>query len=237
MNAEKTAPVRLTPRRMLLLAIALLLIVGLGWLLRDFVRDSILLPLINLMWVIWVLIQSIPQFVFWGLFLLLALVVAARSLIASQPVAAVGGGMWTPRRSNLSRYRFWQRGLESMHGNSFSRERIVRELQLLTLQVLAEHDRVPLDEMRSRLLNGQLDLSGEEPAIRSLLEASQARGLFAEPSDRPRGLLAWLASLFGRAPKSELVHQIDVPAIVAWLEKETGKLTPERGDALGTEYR
>jgi hypothetical protein len=237
MNAEKAAPVRLTPRRMVLLAIVLVLVIGLGWLLRDFVRDSILLPLISLGWIIWILMESIPQLVFWGLFLLIALIVAARSLLASQPVAAAAGGMWSPRRSTLSRYRFWQRGLESMANNTFSRERILRELQILTLQVLAEHDRIPLEEMRSRLLNGQLDLSGEEPAIRSLLETPQSRSLFAEPTARPRGLFAWLARLFGRAPNLEFERQIDVPAIVAWLEKETGRIEPERGDALGTEYR
>ena len=218
---------RLTPRRALLLVLLLALVVGVAWALRDFVRDSIVQPLVVFVWAIWILLQSVPQFVYWGLFLLAALIVAGRSLMARRAQASRFERPPTPRHATLTRLRYWQRGLESMNGNTFSRERIMHDLQYLVLQVLAEHDRIGLDEMRARLLNGELDLSREQPAIQALLDPSQRRSLLMDPVAQPRGLRAWLARLLGRAPKPAQEPTVDVPAIVTWLEKETGKVTTQ----------
>ena len=217
---------RLTRRRGLLFLIALVIVVGLGWLLRDFVRDNIVGPLALFGWAVWIFLQSVPQFVYWGLFLLVALFAAGRSLMAGRAIEADVSRLRAPRRQAISRFHYWQRMLESMGGNTFSRERVLHDLQWLVLQVLAEHDRVDLNEMRARLLRGELDLSREHPAIQALLDPTQRRSLLLETSAQPRGLRAWLSRLFGRAPLPAR-DQVDVPAIVAWLERETGKIEPQ----------
>jgi hypothetical protein len=237
MNAAEPKRAGLSPRRLALLLAALVLVGGAGLLLQDFVRSSILGPLIDLGWLIWVIFQALPQIIFWAVFILVALVLAGRSLFSQAKINIDRARPWAPHRAALTRFRYWQRGLESMGGNTFSRERIVRELQHLVLDVLAEHDRIEPEEMRRRLINGELDVSNEIPAIQALLDSSKRGGLFEVTERKKTSLWDWILEIFHSPSAKAPTDPIDVPEVVAWLEKETGKLEPERGDALGTEYR
>ena len=80
----------LTQRRLILIVAVVILVLVVAVLLRDFVRQSILLPLIDLGWLVWVGLQTVPQMVFWALFLLAALMIALRSLRGGPADPATG---------------------------------------------------------------------------------------------------------------------------------------------------
>jgi len=209
----------LSRRRIILLAVLLVFVLGAGLLLRDFVRDNILLPVIDLGWLVWVEMMTVPQVVFWAVFLLLAVSVAARSLSggpARAPAVAAG-----PVRSvQPSRYYHWQVGLEAMPHSPFSRDRMERELQTLVLQMLAEQQRTDFESLRARQMRGELDLAGEGPAIQGLFALTVGRGGFPEQPPLLRRL--W-ARLLGRpSPRMSEFPPLDVEGVIRWLEVQTG---------------
>jgi hypothetical protein len=94
---------------------------------------------------------------------------------------------------------------------------VERELQNLVMQILAEQRRLAFEELREQLFLGTLDLSGEVQVIQDLF--TLAPHTLLPPA--PRGLAAWLARLFGRST-SHITPRVDIPGVVAWLEKQTG---------------
>ena len=210
--------IHLSRRRLILILLVTVFVLGLGLLLRDFVRQNIVNPVVDLGWLIWVQMLTVPQVVFWAVFMLLAISVAGRSL-STRPARSPtpGGGMTTAYTA--SRYHHWQVGLEAMPHSPFSRERIERELQALVLQVLAEQQRTDFEELRGRQMRGELDLTGEGPAIQGLFAGLGRKGYPEQLS-----LLARLwAHLLGR-PLSQMagLPPLDIDGIIAWLETQTG---------------
>jgi hypothetical protein len=93
-------------RLLLILLPALALAFGLAYVIRNSVRDAVILPLTYLLWFGSLLIRSTPQVLFWGLLLTLGLVIAARSLGAPRnPLQRIGELPFRlPRRERLG---FW----------------------------------------------------------------------------------------------------------------------------------
>lgn len=224
--------IHLSRRRLIVIVIVLVFVLGMGLLLRDFVRQNIVNPMVDLGWLIWVQMLTVPQVVFWAVFLLLAISVAGRSLSSrSGRVASSGGGRLTAYTS--SRYHHWQVGLEAMPHSPFSRERIERELQALVLQVLAEQQRTDFDGLRARQMRGELDLTGEGPAIQGLFVGVGRSGY---PELPPLFVRLW-ARLLGRPlPQMAGLPPLDVDGIITWLETQTGSgLKFIEDDHRGTE--
>jgi len=213
----------LTQRRLILIVAVVILVLVLAVLLRDFVRQSILLPLIDLGWLVWVGLQTVPQIAFWGFFVLVALIIALRSLRgAPVPMKTGYASRVVPLSTQYSRYHHWKVGMEALPGSPFARERIERELQGLVMQILADQARVDFEEIRVRQNHAELDLSAESQAIRDLFAIDHRKRFTFQPSGPP----AWLAWLLRRAPASAqpAAGSLDVPGIIQWLEEQTGQM-------------
>jgi hypothetical protein len=216
--------IHLSRRRILLIVIVMVIVLGLGLLLRDFVRQNIVNPMVDLGWLIWVQMQTVPQVVYWALFMLLAISVAGRSLTIRPGRISLPGGSQTTNYTS-SRYHHWQVGLEAVPHSPFSRERVERELQTLVLQVLAEQQRVDFEEVRTRQMRGELDLSAEGPAIQSLFVGM---GHMGYPELPPLIVRLW-ARLLGRPlPQMAGLPPLDIDGIIAWLETQTGSGNSEK---------
>jgi hypothetical protein len=90
--------------RLLLLGLVLIVAIPLALVLSGFARQVIVVPLLYVVWVGRLLVQSIPQFFLWAGFLLIVLILAARSLRA--------------QRSTTKRRRRAREGLEGTTGYS-----------------------------------------------------------------------------------------------------------------------
>ncbi len=215
-----------TRRRLLILLASLVLTALLALILRDFVRNYVVLPLLDLGWIAWIFMLSVPQAVYWGMLLLLVIYIAFRSLTAGASRTRTRFERSFQRYNSPSRYGYWQVGLKSISRSSYAHERIERELQSLVVQILAEQRRVAVEELRSQIFQNTLDLTGEVQVIQDLFKLSP-HTLLTPPR---RGLVAWLARLFGRA-EPYTTFGLDVPGVVAWLEEQTGSL-PEQTEPL-----
>jgi hypothetical protein len=204
-------------RSLLMLLASLMLTALLALILRDFVREYVILPLLNMGWVVWIWLLSVPQAIYWGIFLLLAFLIAVRSLSSGTVRIRNPLGRPIQRYNTPSRYGYWQTGLNSLANSSYAHERVERELQNLVMQILADQRRVSVEEMREQLFHGGLDVSAEAQVIQDLFKLEP----HAFRSSTPRGLVAWLARFFGRA-RPDTVSRLDIPGIVVWLEEQTG---------------
>jgi hypothetical protein len=206
-----------TRRRLLILLSTVVLTAFLALILRDFVRAYVVLPLLNMGWIAWIGLLSVPQAVFWGLFLLLALYIAVRSLSSGSNRNRARFERAFQRYNSPSRYGYWQIGLKSISRSSYAHERVERELQNLVLQILAEQRHVAVEELRNQQFLDALDLTAETQVIQDLFKLSPHAFVILEK----RGLAAWLARLFRRAEPPN-ASGLDIPGIVVWLEEQTG---------------
>jgi hypothetical protein len=224
-------PKPLTRRQLILMLIALLLMAGMAWLLRDFVRDIILQPLIGLGWVAWVGVLSLHQGLIWGVIVLVAMIVLLPAAFASParrrgaaqaagdegpdededpPLFAEPRGAPMGRYRSTSRFQYWKNGLDSLGRSPFARERVARDLQFLVTRILADQQRTSPEEIKARLAHGDLEL---EPAVAALFRVQRG---FAEIDNR-----RWWQKLLGRRPALASAD-LDVEALVRWLEEQTG---------------
>jgi hypothetical protein len=200
---------RLTPHRLLLALTILGFTIGLAWILRDFVRQTIVLPLADLAWTVWLGLISLHQAIWWGLLLMVGLVVTLRSLgsLGREPVRSARSSGHT---LSTSRYRFWRVGLDGQTYSPFTRERIRHELQGLVLQVLAGQNRAETEEVRARLVRGEIELPPE------------VAGLFTRTTPLPSvAQRSWDWRRWFRRPAA-LDPGLDIEKIISWLEAQTG---------------
>ena len=211
---DSSSSLRITPRRLLLALAILGFTIGLAWILRDFVRDTIVLPLADLLWTLWIGLMSLHQAIWWGLLLIAGLVVTLHSLgsLGREPVhfARPAG-----RTISTSRYRFWRAGLDAQIYSPFSRERIRHELQGLVLMVLVIQSRAETEEVKARLGRGEIELP---PAVAGLF--TNTISLLPEPERR------WNWRGWFRRPAVPS-SGIEFEEIIIWLEAQTSPSTQD----------
>ena len=158
----------------LLLVPSVLLVAALTLVLRDWVRDVILTPILFLLWLGGLLINSTPQWIFWGVFLVLALLILANSFGTekgpNQNVDRAEPGH--PRRE---RVLFWAKQIRWKARRDSSPLGNGEPLRKLVLEVIAFQERLSLTEVEQRLESGELDVP---PTIRTCLQPK----LTPEPS-------------------------------------------------------
>jgi hypothetical protein len=174
-------------KRLLLLALLLVPIALLTLLFRDVARTIVLLPVMYLAWVAGVLWRSIPQFLIWSLFVIVALRVAVGSLIVRRRKREEQG---RPQdTTHWGRARIWAKWVELSNQGDYFRRRLARYLANLTLDTLAEHEHLPAEQVQAELEAGRLDVP---PRIRAYVLAA-----LNEP---PPGRFAWFRQIIQGRP-------------------------------------
>ena len=150
----------------LLLTPSVLLVVALTLVLRDWVRDVILTPILFLLWLGGLLIRSTPQWIFWGVFLVLAVLILANSLgTGKRPDQNVDRA--EPGHPQRERVLFWAKQIRWRARRDFSPLGNGEPLKRLILEVIAFQERLSLTEVEQRLESGELDVP---PTIRMCLQ-------------------------------------------------------------------
>ena len=123
-DTETEQPKPKRGRRWLPLAAVLVMTVLLGLLVQDFVRQVIVLPAIYAGWLAWVVLSNVPHWIFWALFILVAVGSAFYSLEAPPRQAKHATTAPAPVRGPIS---VWRDRLETGDSET-GRRRLAREM-------------------------------------------------------------------------------------------------------------
>ncbi len=160
---------------LVLLLVAAVEIVALG--IRGLLGDTLISPLLYVIWGAVRIFESVPQGVVWLAFVLTMAVVAIASLWAESGDAIRRRMESGPR----GRVFDWLRLVTLAQRHDYSRWRLAQRLALLLAETIAERDRVELRVARQRLATSTIDAPPQVVAfLRAGLEGyRQRQGLFA----------------------------------------------------------
>ena len=151
----------LLPGSLLFLAAGLL-----TWALQEFIGEVIVSPLLYIFWFGYLIFETIPQVVIWGLFIFLALLMSGRSLFRG--LAPSRPARHRPTE-NKGRIESWQKLIEAAQRKTYYRWQLAQPLRELTLNILAHHQHQELEQIQQRLREERLELP---PEINNYLQAS-----------------------------------------------------------------
>ncbi len=141
-------------KRLLLAGLALLPVVVMALVIDDFVREVIVIPLLYLFWIARLLFKSIPQLVLWAGFIIVALIMAGKSLSKRKPLLK-------PRSMEVEQYgrvEDWARLIDRRDQGDYSKWRLAHRLGVLALETLAYQEELSMKQTRRHLESGKLDV-------------------------------------------------------------------------------
>ena len=141
-------------RRRLILVLTLIAvveIVALG--IRGFLAETLITPLLYLVWGAVRIFESIPQGIIWLTFVLAAGIVALVSVWGGRRNDAQHADAGAPR----GRVYEWQRLVALAQRHDYSRWRLAQRLMILLAETMAARERVELRVARQRIATGMID--------------------------------------------------------------------------------
>jgi len=194
--------------RLLLAGGVLLLTILLVIVFRDAVREIVVGPLWNIVVVVQLLLSYLPQELFWTLFILAALYLAAKSL----------GGRGRPPRSRPTEVQHtgqvgaWARRIHLVTRGDYSKWYFLQYLGKLIVSVLADRERLAPREIRRRLKAKEVDVP---PEVQACIQAEMAVSV---PQRLPDVILRLWQRIKTRPQKASF--DSDLETIVQFLEHQ-----------------
>ncbi|MFO7916952.1 MAG: hypothetical protein R6V13_02595 [Anaerolineae bacterium] len=141
-----------TRKRLLLVAFTLLLTIPLAILLsqnlRGFVRDLVVMPLLYILWIGRLLLQSIPQSFLWIIFLIFAILTTMRSLIGHQGRAQTRHDL---EKGRQGRVKELARRIELAEQSDYFHYQIARRLDTLVVETVSNSKRRTPEQVEQAL--------------------------------------------------------------------------------------
>jgi hypothetical protein len=197
-------------KRLLPIVAVLLLAIPLAYLLQGLSRQVFLIQVLRFAWTIRALFESLPQTTVWIAFLVIALLIAVRSLIKRRMPGRPESGMEAAQPGQVF---VMARRVQRSSELAYSRRSLARDMRALALEVLAYQRRTTSEQMRRELSARRLDVP---PEIQAYLNIEQV-------PIQPRS-----ATLFSRlvrrlSPRAR-APQIDpeLERVVQFLESQLG---------------
>lgn len=165
MSTEPTNPADTRPpfrRRLLIIAIILVMVGLLAALMRGMARDILVIPLLYTLWSIQDLLGSLPQSLLWGVAIFAAVVVAIRS-IADVPVLNMTGRRL---RDRYGRVESWMRLIGQARHEEYARWRFAQRIAHLANELVIERERLDVRDARRAVENG---IGGMLPEVRAFM--------------------------------------------------------------------
>lgn len=191
------------------LIIAVLFAIVLVFAVDDFISRVIVGPVLYISWFISIFVASMPQQVFWGIFILIALIFAAKSITREKtsrqqtqnPIANQRGPVAT-----------WSSLLERAEKQSFSRWRLAQSLRRLALDTLVSNDTLNHQHIEGQAENGKPTFP---PEIEAYFEAPMPSAQrFSRLWQRP-------------VSRNSSALNLDPETVVQYLENELDPLSGE----------
>ncbi len=207
-------------------AVLLVLAIPLMFLLEDFVRDAILLPIAYMTWLLGIILAALPQRYFLAGIVALGVYIAVRSLRRNHKDQRAGGPHTFYARGNLT---LWADRLSLMARGAYSKQRFRYHLGRLALNVLAHEYRISSIELAKRIRNGQFEVPEDiQPYIQSAVNSRYTMRRFSlQTVDR---FLAWLRAKLrlGQASEDLKVMYYEINQVITALQAILG-IELERG--------
>jgi hypothetical protein len=154
-----------TRRRLVPLAVILIVAGLLTLVLQDYARQLIR-PLLFVAWIGRLLVETIPQVFIWGIFVGIALLVAARSLFKRSVTGPPVRRSQPPAEGRIER---WATLIEQSGQETYYRWQLAQPLQALIIDMLAHQQRSTPRQIKQQLAADSIDLP---PEIQAYLQAS-----------------------------------------------------------------
>ncbi len=157
--------------------VLLLVAVIMSLFVRDFVREAIVVPVSYLIWLVDLVLRSIPQSAFWGAVVAAAALVAwrglgsARTRTAAQRLLHRRPTVVPVLRDHAAQSVFSTRFeyIARMNDSLFAREKLAFDLRILLVKLLSHRERLPEAEIERRIRAGEAGELTTPPAVHSLL--------------------------------------------------------------------
>jgi hypothetical protein len=143
---------------LILVAILLALAIPLMFLLENFVRDAILLPIAYITWLLGIIVDALPQSYILAGLVALGIYIAIRSLERGRNNRTQQEYREFYVRGNLT---LWADRLRLVARGSYSKQRFRYHLGRLALNVLAHEYRISSSELANRIREGSFEVPDE----------------------------------------------------------------------------
>ena len=183
---------------LIMAGILLALALPLMFVLEDFVRDAIILPLGYYVWFFGVILDALPQSCLVSVLLAFLLYLAAKSLRRQQKLVRRP----LPNDRQLpGNVRMWMERINLVSQGSYSRERFQHQFGQVLMRWVSHEERLSLRETVRHIQNGQLDVA---PELDPYLRRAASNGTVSRPKFR---LWHWFSHFFVRKPTKEAMLQ------------------------------
>ena len=138
--------------------LGILVAIALAYLLRGFVSQVILAPMVYLYQIGSLLYRALPQAIWWGVLVLFLTLIAWKTLVRRrwtyQPQMSLVG-------ESLSRAQSWTRWVERMPQGDYSRWLFARQVADLVVSLIAQRERLSNEQARQAIKTGRVKLPPE----------------------------------------------------------------------------
>ena len=196
-------------KRGLILALGLLAAAVLVFVLRDFIRDSIVIPLAYNIWLLRLKLESLPHIIPWALLIVVLLLFARRTLSTQRSAQRRRPPPLLLRRRG--RVEVWSNWLRMTARGDYFQWNLAQQLTHLTIETLAHLENISTESMRRRVLEGRIDMP---PDVQTYLSAGLR---YRQPSR----FTSWIDRWLGRARTSPF--DLDPEKLVAFIEAQMGE--------------
>jgi len=145
-------------KRLIGVSLILLISIPLAIILSEFTREVLLSFLLRLSWFVRLYMDSLPQPILWAVFISIAIVVAARSMLKRRSTPEVTS---EAARLRMGRVHNLMQAISRTSEGLYFKWRLAQHLLGLTLEMLAHQERTSQDRVRERLKSGGLDAPSE----------------------------------------------------------------------------
>ena len=192
-------------KKIILVSALLLLGALLAYLIQDFVRQALLYPLVYLYWSLRLIYEGVPGVVWWGISLVLLLLLALSSLSRAKEPPSNGIEIYG---QIPSRPQAWMRWMNKKNQGDYFKWQLAREISTLALTGIANRDRLTPAGARDELLAGRLNLPAH---IQAYLIAGSLPSSYSQYIEMKSKL---------NRPGSSSPLELDPGEIIAFLETE-----------------
>lgn len=156
------------------LALVLLGAIALALLFQDFLRETIVVPILYAYWFARLYIESLPQTLLWAIFIVAAVMIVGRSFWAQsgRSSRSLRGVDVKP----LGKIGAWSERIHLARQGGYFQERLARSLAELTLATLSYRERISPEEVQKEIQSGLANMPQEILAyVRAGLSLSETQ--------------------------------------------------------------